>query len=677
MKLAKHQNICPGCFKDKGEATVCPLCGFDESTRGNPIALPYWTLLNRQYLTGRVLGKLGGFGITYLAWDTRLDIRTAVKEYLPRDFAGREGAGTSVSPHSPEDEKMFRYGLKMFLDEAKTLAKFDHPNIVRVRNVFENNGTAYLVMDYLEGESLHEYLQRKAERMDEARALEILLPVLDGLEEVHKAGFLHRDIKPHNLYLTVSGRTILLDFGAARQAIGESGRSQSVMLTPGYAPFEQYHRRGNQGPWTDIYACAAVFYHMVTGTAPPESTERIEADILPNPKLFNPYLSQGFAQALIQGMALQTKDRPQSVAEFRDLLTPPKPTPASRVAAFMKTAPQAAPKQLSAAPTPQAPPPPQDAPSPPLTARTWKAAAGLAVIMALAAAYPLLQHFRGKPALEQAASSPFADEPNPEPMLTTASPPALEKENTETITTMPTHLTQPKSRHTCPACPPMVQVPGGEFWMGADEGDSNAPADEKPRHRVRVEGFSLGKYEVTQGQWKQVMGSNPSLFPLCGDDCPVENISWNEIQAFIEKLKQQTGLLCRLPTEAEWEYACRSGGREQRYCGGDDADEFAWHDGNATVTHPVGSKQSNALGLYDMSGSLWEWTGSLYRPYPYQAEDGREEKLAAGQARVLRGGFWGLPKERARANARSSSPPDLRNFDLGFRLVCASPNAEN
>lgn len=658
MNAAKHQNICPGCFKNKGASALCPLCGFDESAPTNPIVLPYWTLLNRQYLTGRVLGKLGGFGITYLAWDTRLDIPSAVKEYLPRDFAGRDATGSSIQSHSEEDGQMFRYGLKLFLAEAKTLAKFDHPNIVRVRNVFEGNGTAYLVMDYLEGESLNEYMQRKRDRMSERQALDILLPVLDGLEAVHNTGFLHRDIKPHNLYLSESGRTILLDFGAARQAIGENERSRSVVLTPGYAPFEQYHRRGNQGPWTDIYASAAVLYHMVTGIVPPESTERIDDDNLVDPREFNPKLSAGFAKALIQSMALQPKQRPQSVAEFRALLT---------------GAAQASPKAQKPPPAPEArfapPPEPQEYPE---RQGRWKlpAAIGLTVLAAgLAGAYLFLRPPTPAPIPDAAppqaladpafASIPIAPPPMPAKVETPPAPAVA-----EAAASRPAPATAAPAAKACPFCPEMVTIRGGEFWMGAADNDAAAQDDEKPRHKVRVEDFQLGKYEVTQGQWRQAMGDNPALFGVCGDTCPVENISWNEAQAFIGKINQATGQHCRLPTEEEWEYACRSGGLEQLYCGSATPDAVAWYDSNTQSARPVGGKKPNGLGLYDMSGSVWEWTSSPYRPYGGGAEEAPE--------RVLRGGFWGQGKDRARATARNASLPELRNFDLGFRVACPS-----
>jgi serine/threonine protein kinase len=322
--MAIHSTLlCPGCFADKGRETYCPRCGYDESAERGPLALPHRTLLQGQYLVGRVLGKPGGFGITYLAFDTGLETRVAIKEYLPRDLAGRDGGRSTVKAHSREDGELFRFGLEEFIGEARTLAKFDHLHLVRVRHVFEENGTAYMVMDYYEGLTLAEYLHRKG-RVAEKTALDILMPILDGLREVHEKGFIHRDIKPQNIYLTNQGRPILLDFGAARLAMAERSRSLSVVLTPGYAPFEQYQRRGEQGPWTDVYACAAVLYQMVTGEAPPEATERVDEDGLQPPRALAPDLSQEVAKTLMKGLAMTVRDRYKSIYELQDALFKPK-----------------------------------------------------------------------------------------------------------------------------------------------------------------------------------------------------------------------------------------------------------------------------------------------------------------------------------------------------------------
>ncbi len=319
MTFAAFAQLCPGCFADKGTASLCPHCGYDDSLKRGPLVLAHRTLLNHgQYLIGRVLGKPGGFGITYLALDTKLETRVAIKEYLPRDLAGRDASHATISAHSAEDGQFFRYGLTQFLQEARTLAQFDHANIVRVRNFFEENGTGYLVMDYYDGVTLADYLARQPQgRLPEKTAVGILMPILDGLREVHARNFLHRDIKPQNIYLTTSNRPILLDFGAARQAMSERSRSLSVVLSEGYAPYEQYHRRGEQGPWTDIYSCAAVLYHAVAGEPPPPATERVHTDELD----FNSLgVSTSLTMALRSGLALDHKNRPQTMAKFQALL---------------------------------------------------------------------------------------------------------------------------------------------------------------------------------------------------------------------------------------------------------------------------------------------------------------------------------------------------------------------
>jgi len=168
--------------------------------------MPHRTLLDRNhYLIGRVLGRPGGFGITYLGWDIRLEGFFAIKEYLPRDLAGRDTDRATVMPHSREDKELFRYGLEQFLQEARTLKKIDHSNVVRVSNFFEENDTAYLVMDYYKGITLEEYRKQQGGKIAETLAINIMMPILDGLREVHERGFLHRDIKPQNIYLTKEG----------------------------------------------------------------------------------------------------------------------------------------------------------------------------------------------------------------------------------------------------------------------------------------------------------------------------------------------------------------------------------------------------------------------------------------------------------------------------------------
>jgi serine/threonine protein kinase len=290
-------------------------------------ALPLETSLLEYRLEG-VLGA-GGFGITYLALDTHLEKQVAIKEYLPTDLAMRALDG-SVVPVATEHEHDYQWGLERFIQEARTLARFSHPHIVRVIRYFEANGTGYMVMDYEKGESLNQLLRHSAPP-DEPRLRAILMPLLDGLQAVHEAGFLHRDIKPSNIFLREAGGPVLLDFGAARAAVGGATRSMTAVLTPGYAPLEQYASNARQGPWSDLYALAGVLYRAIVGESPPDAVSRLKDDRVPQSLAgATPRMSAPFVRAVGWALAVDEKRRPQSVPEWRRALlgegTAPAPT---------------------------------------------------------------------------------------------------------------------------------------------------------------------------------------------------------------------------------------------------------------------------------------------------------------------------------------------------------------
>lgn len=311
--------ICLGCMEKK-DKVICGKCGFTaKDEKYSSLTLVPGTIIGNGYLIGKVLGK-GGFGITYIGYDIRLSKKVAVKEYLPNDHAGRADDKLTVAPHSEKDREVFLYGLEKFLEEARTLAKFEHYNIARINGCLEENRTAYLIMDYYEGETLSEFLKKRGKKLSEKSAVQLMLPIMDGLRQVHKAGMLHRDIKPQNIYLTKDKRPILLDFGAARMAAGEKTQSLSMVLTPGFAPFEQYSSRGKQGPWSDVYSVAATIYYMVTGEQPAEATDRILDDILISPKLMDKRINKKFSDIIVRALSVKTEKRPPSIEEFQRVL---------------------------------------------------------------------------------------------------------------------------------------------------------------------------------------------------------------------------------------------------------------------------------------------------------------------------------------------------------------------
>ena len=271
-----------------------------------------------------ILG-VGGFGITYLARDGNLKRSVAIKEFLPSDLSVRREDST-VEPISEDESETFRWGLDRFLSEARTLARFQHPNIVGVHSVFEANNTAYMVMEYEQGRSLGTVL-REPDSCREENLRALLMPLLDGLEQVHEAGFVHRDIKPNNLFVRDDGSPVVLDFGSARQALGVETRTLTSLVTPGFAPFEQYNatRDGDkQGPWTDIYALGATLYRAVTGKGPVDALTRAGAilkghkDVLvPAAMAAGDRYSANFLHAIDRALAFQPEARPQTIAEWR------------------------------------------------------------------------------------------------------------------------------------------------------------------------------------------------------------------------------------------------------------------------------------------------------------------------------------------------------------------------
>ena len=309
-----YQKHCPGCYAEKGGLAVCPSCGYDESAPRSPLFLPHGIVIGGQFRVGRVLGKRGGFGITYIGWDIHLQQRVAIKEYMPRDLATRTADSLDVQVHTEADQANFRFGREQFLREARIVARFDHPSIVRVRSFFNANGTAYLVMDYYDGQSLGEYLSTVRNTLAPGVALRLMRPILQGLQYVHEHNVIHRDVKPHNIYLAADGRPILLDFGAAMQSAGERPHSLVVVLTEGYAPLEQYQRRSPQGPYTDVYGAAATLYRMLAGEAPPMALDRLGHDPLEQAGYgaLPPALREGMARAL----AVRAEDRYPSVPAF-------------------------------------------------------------------------------------------------------------------------------------------------------------------------------------------------------------------------------------------------------------------------------------------------------------------------------------------------------------------------
>ena len=525
-------------------------------------------------------------------------------------------------------------GLKDFISEARRLNSLcgQCRNIVPVDEVFEANGTACYVMEFLDGGSLADYVKKQG-ALSVGAAKKILKPVADAVAFLHSNRITHLDIKPGNIMFRSNGDPVLIDFGLAKHYDRRGNATTTVRTlaySAGFSPAEQYVGLKQFSPQSDVYALAATFANMLTGKTPPEA---IDLEFSLND--WSVCLPEEVRPAVVHAMAYSRKDRTLSVCDF--------------VKELYGNEPSAVEKPVS-----------QPAAEPPVESKTevigegkkstkkwWIIAA--CVLEAVAAVVGIVcdKFLSVGEDMEQKTEQ-----------KTESAPQLVAVEGSQTFTVNGVKFT-------------MVPVEGGTFTMGAtSEQGSDANEDEKPAHEVTLSDYCIGQTEVTQALWKAVMGSNPS--DSKGDNLPVEQVSWDDCQVFIQNLNQLTGKQFRLPTEAEWEYAAR-GGRKSRgykYAGGNNIGLVAWcGDNSGNRTHTVATKQANELGVYDMSGNVWEWCSDWYDGYQSSSQSD-PQRPSLGSCRVNRGGSCYCNAGDCRVSDRFFGIPDFRYNDLGLRLSC-------
>ena len=829
-------------------------------------SLEIGAVLDNRYKVEGILG-IGGFGITYKAHDDTLNCTVVIKEYLPEECGARDNDTISVIPRTNRQND-FEYGLEKYLEEAQVLAKFNHANIVRVTNFIKANGTAYIIMAFEDGIALDEWLKKKSDSLDEKIILQIIVPILKGLAEVHKTGLMHRDIKPGNIFLRKTGGPMLIDFGAARQALGEHSKSISAIISMGYAPPEQYTTRGKQGAYTDLYAVGAVLYKLIVGTTPVESPDRSHAKaeeeddpLIPAIEAGKGKVSDWLLEITDQLLNISPKQRPQNAEDvliaienktkivIKAAAAPVENSENSSKTRVVKSSDRFANQSKSKEPS-QATEKTESKNKAPLIVGVFALLAAISAggwwfsqqstgipdstsVKQEAGVQPkslaqgqAILYVSSKPSgavvyldEHKIGTTPYKGEGLPSGShqlklvhdeysdhrdsitlndniiikknyklsfasgnLSIFSQPEgahifIDGKDTKQVT--PATLldinagdrqlklhkdkfydfaeivrvkkektirvdyslkggnlvkykrqwVEPDERDRLIAqareekrlaevkeaervkeakrraeikeakrvaerkeaerikeekriadknnraqrhAGKMIRIPAGSFKMGSKTNDN-----ELPIHNVRLSSFQLGQYEITQKQWVNIMGDNPSKFTNC-DNCPVEQVNWDDIQKFIKKLNRKTGMNYRLPSEAEWEYACRNGGKitNDKDCNGSNPDSsyVAWDSTNSDKkTHPVGQKGANALGLYDISGNVWEWVQDCWDESneSYNGAPSNGDAWFGGNCkmRVLRGGSWFNEKKYLRSTYRNRYKSDLRYSSCGFRLA--------
>ena len=637
---------------------------------------PGSTLQNGEYEIQRKLGQ-GGFGITYLALQRSLNRQVVVKEFFLNGHCTREEHTHHVTVATGGSPELVSSYYDKFLKEARHIAQLEHPNIVSIISVFEENNTAYYVMKYAPNGSLEDKVKREG-HLSEAEATRYILKVAKALRFVHQHKMTHLDVKPANILLSDNDEPWLIDFGLSKQydtKTGEQTSSTPLGYSPGYAPIEQYMAggAGTFSPESDIYSLGATFYKLLTGNTPPDAST-VANDGLPVQALKEKGVSQQTIYAIFQAMEPLRKDRLHDMDRFINLLEKePSEKPAAQqlsqpytVQTIISegTAPAAVvqhKEQGEAQPQPQ----PKQSHAPVLEKKrtSWADWAELGValsviVVIVGIVFMLNNHSQGGSSDISADSCADSSFISAETSFISAETPVNEAWTNETMTFEANGVSFT-----------MIPVEGGTFTMGATSEMTEPFDDEKPTHQVTLSSYYIGETEVTQALWKAVMGSNPSNFK--GDNLPVENVSWNKCQTFISKLNALTGKRFRLPTEAEWEFAARGGNqsRHTQYSGSNRIDDVAWYDGNSGgKKHPVKTKQPNELGIYDMSGNVWEWCQDWDGSYSSYAQT-NPTGVGSGSCRVDRGGSWVNSPSCCRSSFRNNGAHEGSCDNLGLRLA--------
>ena len=621
------------------------------------------TVLEGRYRIIRLLAK-GGMGAVYLAMDETLKTNVALKECSFTD--------------DPATNDIMR---RAFEREAQLLAKLRYAALPKVSDHFVNNEGQFLVMEFIPGDDLINILGHRGQPFSVDEVFLWADQLLAALEYLHsrKPPIIHRDIKPQNVKLTDEGQIVLLDFGLAK-----GGERSMHGFTPDYAPPEQIGKTGTD-PRSDLYSLGATLYHLLTGEKPVDALTRMtklttgDADPLPPANELNPHVPSSFAEVLEKAMAIKPSDRPASAAEMRreidkiikclppenDGGNPPQPenddpstiienpTTLQRVQSSLK---------FIAAKL--------------KTIALWKRIA--IAVTAIAAVVVVVMMI-----------VPTGNQSLPPTGPTFEFETAIVDSNGNIKERRKGQARQLVEDLGGGVTIEMVEIPAGTFLMGSPETEAQRDSNEEPRHQVSMRSFYIGKYEVTQAQWKAVAGLlkvnrdlnlDPSDFK--GDSKPVERVSWEDAIEFCNRLNRAKGKEYRLPTEAEWEYACRAGTTTPFAFGETVTPEIANYDGRSPYeSAPKGEYRgqttevgvlglANGFGLYDMHGNLKEWCmDRWHNSYNGAPTDGRAWEIGGDNNRLVRGGSWKDTGRFCRSTLRHFFRPVVRLNHLGFRVV--------
>jgi formylglycine-generating enzyme required for sulfatase activity len=645
------------------------------------------TVLEGSYEVVEVLG-VGAFAITYLASDLRLGSEVAIKEFYPLGIAHRD-ATTTLRPTS-DNHNTFTLARKRFIEEARTLARFDHPSIVKVVHVFQANGTAYMVTRMERGVTLEAWLQALGRQPTQQDLDRIANPLLDALEIMHATNFVHRDIAPDNIIVRPDGSPVILDFRATRQLAAGSRAPMTGIVKQGYSPPEQYASDGElQGPWSDLYAFGATLYRAVAGRVPEQSTVRVLEDHMPSAiACGSNNFRRGFLKAIDSCLMVDRAKRPQSVAQLRPMLFGDRTESSPMTSGHRSSG-----------------------------ARVAVAGMWIAVTVALLGSTYLglrywVEGFRPSGAKhdeeqgvtnqnEGSAKKQAVTEPSQPkepihslPVMNPVLRPTIEQERS---------LRPGTFLKDCDTCPELVTIAPGTFVMGSPSDEPHRTEFEGPLHNVAFSRrLAVGRYAVTLAQFTEfVQATGYSYGQTCftqnergwveradysflspgfsqAGDHPVVCVSWEDALEYVKWLSQRTTRSYRLLSEAEREYVTRAGTSTSYWWGSappvDEAnfDSRPRNSGGVVTggTVPVDRGRANPWGLFNVHGNVAEWVGDCWQPnYSRAAADGTAFDTQDCSLRVVRGGAWTSWPEDTRSAYREMADRHDRYYHIGFRVA--------
>ncbi len=640
--------------------------------------MKYWNQGDRlqkgRYIIEKILGT-GGFAITY----------KAIK-YLENDKTELVALKT-LNPQiqNLSNTELFKF-QESFVKEAFLLQGFQHPHIVKINNIFSEEEMWFIDMEYIKGPNLSEYtnnynnLYNKG--LPENEALIYIKQIGEALIYVHNQGFLHRDIKPQNIMLRKETKeAVLIDFGIAREFVQDKSSSHTNDITQGYAPIEQYERHSKRGAYTDVYALAATLYYLLTVVKVIPADYRKLGVSLQEPKKFNSQISDEVNHAILKGMELLPENRPQTMAEWLDLL--PSITPHFRETdgnnqitdeetnLFIDS--DTTPQDLS---TDIQPPIIQDVnfesptTKPPNIESVISEFSNIKLINSETPTIKVTTPFNLTSTSSQSYSGIF----NFQTIKINTEGKIIKHKNRQTKYISYKLGDEVEIDFVC--------IPSGRLLMGTPQHEKYRKTNEGPQHWVDIPSFWMSKYPVTQAQWMVVMGNNPSLFQHL--ERPVETVSWNDATDFCNKLSDIIYQECHLPSESKWEYACRAGTTTPFNFGETILSNLSNYyinnyNGNKfqgiyrRETSDVGIFPPNDFGLYDMHGNVWEWCADNWHDnYETSPDDGRiwfNQDDINYIRNVLRGGSWTSQPWLCRSGSRYWMRRDFCYIDIGFRVI--------